>query len=79
MIIPVSTPIRPAYSQLTTPANDVDAITFSISVALSLRRRFRLHHKRTRFFGLICPEQLRHVAPRAVLPQLAPIVPPDHG
>ena len=34
MTMPVSTPIRPAYSQLTSSANAVDAITSSISVAL---------------------------------------------
>jgi len=53
MTMPVSTPIRPAYSQLTSSANAVDAITSSISVA----RNLRLHHNRTRFFGLPCPEQ----------------------
>jgi len=53
MTMPVSTPIRPAYSQLTSSANAVDAITSSISVAVSLH----LHHDRTRFFDLTRPEQ----------------------
>lgn len=55
MTMPVSTPIRPAYSQLTSSANAVDAITSSISVALSLH--LHLHHDRTRFFDLPRPEQ----------------------
>jgi hypothetical protein len=53
MTMPVSTPIRPAYSQLTSSANAVDAITSSISVALSLG----LHRNCTRFFGLPRLEQ----------------------
>jgi hypothetical protein len=53
MTMPVSMPIRPAYSQLTSSANTVDAITSSISVALSLG----LHRNCNRFFGFPRPEQ----------------------